>query len=119
MLGTFVLSSGYRDAYYKKALRVRTEIIGDYNAIFEQCDCLLSPASPTPAWKLGEKRSDPTEMYSADIFTVPVNIAGLPALPLPCGKSSTGLPIGLQLIGPHLSEGLLYRVGHALEQELL
>lgn len=119
MLGTFVLSSGYRDAYYKKALRVRTEIIEDYNTIFEQCDCLLSPASPTPAWKLGEKRSDPTEMYSADIFTVPVNIAGLPALSLPCGKSSTGLPIGLQLIGPHLSEGLLYRVGHALEQELL
>ena len=119
MLGTFVLSSGYRDAYYKKALRVRTEIIGDYNTIFEQCDCLLSPASPTPAWKLGEKRSDPTEMYSADIFTVPVNIAGLPALSLPCGKSSTGLPIGLQLIGPHLSEGLLYQVGHALEQELL
>ena len=119
MLGTFVLSSGYRDAYYKKALRVRTEIIGDYNTIFEQCDCLLSPAAPTPAWKLGEKRSDPTEMYSADIFTVPVNIAGLPALSLPCGKSSTGLPIGLQLIGPHLSEGLLYRVGHALEQELL
>ena len=86
MLGTFVLSSGYRDAYYKKALRVRTEIIEDYNTIFRQCDCLLSPASPTPAWKLGEKRSDPTEMYSADIFTVPVNIAGLPALSCPAAK---------------------------------
>lgn len=115
MLGTFALSSGYYDAYYKKALRARSIIIDEYAKAFEKCDVILSPVTPTPAYKIGEKTSDPVEMYLGDIYTVPVNIAGLPSLSLPCGKTVSGLPIGMQLIGKALGEKLLYRTGFAFE----
>jgi len=116
MLGTFALSAGYYDAYYKKALQVRTLVAGEFNAIFEKCDLILSPVAPTPAYKIGEKVSDPLEMYMGDAFTVPVNIAGLPALSLPCAKTTEGLPIGMQLIAKPFDEALLYRAGYAFEQ---
>jgi len=116
MLGTFALSAGYYDAYYKKALQVRTLVAGEFNSIFEKCDLILSPVAPTPAYKIGEKSSDPLEMYMGDAFTVPVNIAGLPALSLPCAKTPEGLPIGMQLIAKPFDEALLYRAGYAFEQ---
>lgn len=115
MLGTYVLSAGYRDAYYRKALQVRTLVIRDFARAFEQVDCLLGPVSPTTAWRIGEKAS-PVERYQADVHTVPANIAGIPALSVPFGPDDTGLPIGVQLMGPAFSEGLLYRVGHAVER---
>ena len=117
MLGTFALSSGYYDAYYKKALQARSLIIAEYEKVFEKYDFILSPVAPTPAYKLGSKTGNPIEMYLGDIYTVPVNIAGVPALSLPCGKSESGLPIGMQLIGKALSEPLLYRAGFAFEKE--
>ncbi|MDO4458901.1 MAG: Asp-tRNA(Asn)/Glu-tRNA(Gln) amidotransferase subunit GatA [Clostridia bacterium] len=116
MLGTFALSSGYYDAYYKKALQVRTLIINDFNRAFESCDFILSPVSPTTAYKLGEKTGDPLEMYLGDIYTVPVNIAGVPSLSMPCGTGKNNLPIGMQLIGPLFSEKMLYRAGYCFEQ---
>lgn len=116
MLGTFALSSGYYDAYYKKALQVRTLVVNDYNRIFEQCDFILSPVAPTTAYRIGEKTQSPLEMYMGDVYTVPVNIAGVPALSMPCGSDSSGLPIGMQLIGRPFSEPLLYRAGYAFEQ---
>ena len=117
MLGTFALSSGYYDAYYKKALQVRTLITRDYSRIFAACDCILSPVAPTTAYKIGEKTANPLEMYLGDIYTVPVNIAGLPALSMPCAAASDGMPVGMQLIGPAFSEPLLYRVGYAYETD--
>lgn len=117
MLGTFALSSGYYDAYYKKALQARSLIIAEYEKVFEKYDFILSPVAPTPAYKLGSKTGNPIEMYLGDIYTVPVNIAGVPALSLPCGKTEGGLPIGMQLIGKALSEPLLYRAGFAFEKE--
>ena len=117
MLGSFVLSSGYYDAYYKKALQVRTLITRDYSRIFAACDCILSPVAPTTAYKIGEKTAHPLEMYLGDIYTVPVNIAGLPGLAMPCAAASDGMPVGMQLIGPAFSEPLLYRVGHAYETD--
>ena len=117
MLGTFALSSGYYDAYYKKALQARSLIIAEYEKVFEKFDFILSPVAPTPAYKLGSKTGNPIEMYLGDIYTVPVNIAGVPALSLPCGKNEGGLPIGMQLIGKALSEPLLYRAGFAFEKE--
>lgn len=118
MLGTFALSAGYYDAYYKKALCVRTLIIKEFNSIFEKCDIILSPTTPTPAYKIGEKISDPIAMYMGDIYTVPVNIAGLPAISLPCGTDKAGLPIGVQLIGPAFGEAELYRAAAQLEDTL-
>lgn len=115
MLGTFALSSGYYDAYYKKAQQVRSLVTADFNRVFETCDVILSPVAPTPAYKLGEKSADPLEMYMGDAYSVPVNIAGVPALSLPCGKTAAGLPVGCQLIGKVFSEPLLYQVGAALE----
>lgn len=115
MLGTFVLSAGYYDAYYKKALQVRTLIMNDLNAVFDRFDLILSPVSPTTAYKLGEKTGNPLEMYLGDIFTVPVNIAGVPALTLPCGEDQQGLPIGMQLIGRAFSEATLYRAAYEYE----
>lgn len=117
MLGTFALSSGYYDAYYKKALQARNIIIQQYSKAFEKCDIILSPVAPTPAYKIGEKTQNPVEMYLGDIYTVPVNIAGLPSLSLPCGKTSSGLPIGMQLIGKRLGEKTLYRAGFSYEAE--
>jgi aspartyl-tRNA(Asn)/glutamyl-tRNA(Gln) amidotransferase subunit A len=116
MLGTYTLSSGYFDAYYKKALQVRTLLKRDYDKAFEQFDVLVSPTSPVTAFKLGEKTSDPLSMYLADIATIPINLAGVPALSLNCGFDGAGLPIGLQLIGKPLSERTLYQVAHAYEQ---
>ena len=115
MLGTFALSSGYYDAYYKKALQVRSLVRADFDAVFEKCDCILSPVAPTVAYKIGEKTSDPLEMYLGDAYSVPVNIAGVPALSLPCGTGEGGMPVGMQLIGPAFSEAMLYRVGYAFE----
>lgn len=117
LLGTFVLSAGYADAYYKQALRVRTLIARDFGRIFREYDAILSPVAPTTAYRLGEKTADPMQMYLGDVYTVPVNIAGLPAVSLPCGKDEDGLPIGMQLIGPALSEKRLLRAAHTFETE--
>ncbi len=117
MLGTYALSSGYYDAYYLKAQKVRTLIIEDFKKAFEKVDLLITPASPTTAFKLGEKTEDPLSMYLSDILTIPVNLAGLPALVIPGGKDNNGLPIGVQIIAPHFREDLLYRVGKEIENE--
>ncbi len=115
MLGTFALSSGYYDAYYKKAIGVRGLVRQDFANAFEKCDLILSPVAPTVAYKIGEKSGDPLTMYMGDVYSVPVNIAGLPALSLPCGTGEGGMPVGMQLIGPMFRESLLYRAGHAFE----
>lgn len=115
MLGTFVLSSGYYDAYYKKAQQVRRLVTQEFLNSFEHVDLLLSPTSPTTAFEIGSKIEDPLAMYLADIATIPPNLAGLPAISLPCGFDSKGLPIGLQLIAPALGEELLLNVAHAFE----
>ncbi|WP_305041146.1 Asp-tRNA(Asn)/Glu-tRNA(Gln) amidotransferase subunit GatA [Geoalkalibacter sp.] len=116
MLGTYALSSGYYDAYYLKAQKVRTLIRRDFLRAFDQCDVLLTPVAPTPAFRLGEKTADPLQMYLSDIFTIPVNLAGTCGLALPCGMSGAGLPIGLQLVGKPFDEATLLRVAHAFEQ---
>lgn len=110
MLGNYVLSSGYYDAYYKKAKAVQKLIVNEFKKVFETCDVILSPTSPTPAFKIGEKVNDTLSMYLSDIYTVPVNIAELPAISVPCGFSSKGLPIGMQLIGAKFSEPTLFNV---------
>jgi aspartyl-tRNA(Asn)/glutamyl-tRNA(Gln) amidotransferase subunit A len=111
MIGTYVLSAGYYDAYYKKGLRVRTVIIQDFAKAFEKVDVLIAPVSPFPAFKIGELVDNPLAMYMADALTIPVNAAGLPSLACPAGKSAGGLPIGLQIIAPQFQEGLCLRVG--------
>ncbi len=116
MLGTYALSSGYYDAYYKKALQVRTLIMKSFDEAFEKYDVVLGPAAPTTAYRIGEKSDNPLEMYLGDIYTVSVNIAGLPALVVPCGFDTHGLPIGLQLIGKPFSEPTLLRTGYTFEQ---
>jgi aspartyl-tRNA(Asn)/glutamyl-tRNA(Gln) amidotransferase subunit A len=118
MLGTYALSAGYYDAFYLKALRVRTLIAQDFARAFEKCDVIAGPTTPTPAFRLGEKTSDPLEMYLSDIFTVSVNLAGIAGLSLPCGVTGAGLPVGLQLIGPAFGEEVLLSTGYALEQAL-
>jgi aspartyl-tRNA(Asn)/glutamyl-tRNA(Gln) amidotransferase subunit A len=115
MLGTYALSTGYYDAYYLKAQKVRTLIRRDFSRVFETIDALVTPTSPVVAFPLGEKTADPVQMYLTDVCTLPVNIAGLPGLSVPCGFSD-GLPVGMQLIGPHLSDETLLRIGHAYEQ---
>jgi len=116
LLGTYVLSSGYYDAYYKKAQKVRTLITNAYNELFEKYDVLLTPTSPTTAFKIGEKVDNPLEMYLADICTVPVNIAGLPGMNIPYKLDSKGLPIGVQLVAKQFDEEKLLRIGYTLEQ---
>lgn len=116
ILGTYALSSGYYDAFYLKAQKVRTLIRDDFNGAFAQCDALLTPTTPTTAFRFGDKTDDPLAMYLNDIFTINVNLAGLPALSMPCGFSSEGLPIGLQIIAPALREATLLRVAHRYEQ---
>ena len=116
ILGTYVLSSGYYDAYYKKAQKVRTIIKDAYDELFEKYDVLLTPTSPTTAFKMGEKSNNPLEMYLADICTVPVNIAGLPGISVPCELDSKGLPIGFQLIAKPFAEETLFRVAYSYEQ---
>jgi aspartyl-tRNA(Asn)/glutamyl-tRNA(Gln) amidotransferase subunit A len=117
MLGTYALSSGYYEAYYGQAQKVRTLIADEHAAAFEDFDVLVSPTSPTVAFKLGEKAENPLAMYLSDVLTIPSNMAGLPGLSIPCGLSE-GLPVGFQLIGPQFSENALFHVGHALEQAI-
>lgn len=118
MIGTYVLSSGYYDAYFLKASKVRTLILTDYLKAFKSVDLLVGPTTPTLPFRLGEKISDPLSMYLSDVFTVTANLAGVPALSLPCSFTEEGLPVGVQVIGPHFEEGRLLRVAHALESEL-
>lgn len=115
MLGTYVLSSGYYDAYYKKARAAQRKIKAEFNNVFEKCDVILTPVAPTTAYKIGSKTTNPLEMYAGDICTVSVNIAGLPALVQPCGFSSEKMPIGMQLIGPRFGEQKLFNAGYAFE----
>jgi len=115
MLGTYALSSGYYDAYYKKAQKVRTLIKKDFEDVFEKYDVIIGPTTPTPAFKIGENVKDPMTMYANDILTIPVNLAGVPGISVPCGLSN-GLPLGLQIIGKHFDESTVYRVAHAFEQ---
>ena len=116
MIGTYALSSGYYDAYYVKAQKVRTLIMNDFIKAFADVDVMLTPVAPTPAFKIGEKINDPLQMYLSDIFTIPVNLAGTCAMSLPAGFSASGLPIGLQLIGKPFGEEVILRAGHAFEQ---
>lgn len=116
LLGTYVLSSGYYDAYYKKAQKVRTVIRDAYNKLFEKYDLLLTPTAPTTAFKIGEKIDDPIEMYLADIYTVPVNIAGLPGMSVPCKLDTNGLPISFQLITKAFGEENIFRAAYTYEQ---
>ncbi len=116
MLGTFALSTGYYDAYYLKAQKVRTLIKRDFEAAFKSCDLIITPTAPTTAFKLGEKMSDPLQMYLSDIFTISVNLAGLPGMAIPCGYDQQGMPIGLHLIGPAFGEETVLRAGDAYER---
>ena len=117
LLGTFVLSAGYYEAYYRKGQKVRTLIRQDYEKAFKEVDLLLTPVSPTPPFKLGEKMTDPLTMYLSDIFTISVNLAGLPAMVLPAGFTRSGLPIGMQLIAPPFAEETIFQTASAYEQE--
>lgn len=117
MLGTFALSSGYYDAYYEKAQRVRAMLANDFAEAFQKCDVIATPTAPTPAFKVGEKSDDPLAMYLGDIYTVTINLAGVPAVSVPCGVSAAGLPIGLQLIGNHFDETRLLNAASAVEQK--
>ena len=118
ILGTYVLSSGYYDAYYKKAQKVRTMVMNEFNKAFEKYDVILTPTSPTTAFEIGEKSETPLEMYLADICTVSINIAGLPAISIPCGVDGQGMPVGLQLIGNKFEEEKILNTAFALEQEI-
>jgi aspartyl-tRNA(Asn)/glutamyl-tRNA(Gln) amidotransferase subunit A len=117
MLGTYALSAGYYEAYYKKAQQVRTLIRRDFEEAFHQVDVLVAPAAPTPAFQIGEKLDDPLQMYLSDVFTIQLNLAGLPGISIPCGFSSMGLPIGLQIIGKPFDEETILRVAYAFEQQ--
>lgn len=116
IIGTYCLSSGYYDAYYLKAAKVRTLIKDEYAKAFSKVDVILTPVSPTTAWPIGQKANDPLQMYLADVLTVSVNVAGIPALSLPCGFDSQGLPVGLQLIGNYFEESKLFSIGHQFQQ---
>jgi aspartyl-tRNA(Asn)/glutamyl-tRNA(Gln) amidotransferase subunit A len=117
MLGTYALSSGYYDAYYLKALKVRNLIRGDFVKAFEKCDCLMMPVSPTTAFKIGEKVDDPLKMYLSDIYTIAANLAGIPGISIPCGFDDKNLPIGLQILSPAFSEGKLLRIARMYEKQ--
>ena len=116
MLGTYALSAGYYDAYYLKAQKVRTLIKRDFDEAFKRCDVIVTPTTPTTAFKLGEKTQDPLQMYLSDIYTISINLAGLPALSLPCGFDQDGMPIGLQIIGKPFDESTIFRVAYNYEQ---
>ena len=118
ILGTYVLSGGYYDAYYLKAQKVRTLIRGDFEKAFEQCDAILTPTTPTPAFKVGENINDPLKMYLNDVFTATANLAGIPALSVPCPVAGSELPVGLQILGPAFGEELVLRVGHAYQSKV-
>lgn len=116
LLGTFALSHGYYDAYYLRALKVRTLIRQDFEKVFKDFDCIVTPTAPTPAFKIGEKTDDPLKMYLSDIFTISVNLAGIPGVSVPCGFTKSGLPVGMQILGKALDEESLIKVAHAYEQ---
>jgi aspartyl-tRNA(Asn)/glutamyl-tRNA(Gln) amidotransferase subunit A len=117
MIGAYVLSHGYYDAYYLKAQRIRRIIAQDFQNAFDACDIIVGPVAPNVAGKLSEKVSDPTQMYLEDIYTLSPNLAGLPAMSVPCGFGNHGMPVGLQLIGNYFSEAALLQVAHAYQQE--
>jgi aspartyl-tRNA(Asn)/glutamyl-tRNA(Gln) amidotransferase subunit A len=116
ILGTYVLSAGYYEAYYRKASQVRTLMRSDFEEAFRQVDVIIAPTAPTPAFRIGEKVEDPLQMYLSDIHTIPVNLAGIPAISIPCGFSQENLPIGLQMMGKHFDEGMLLRVAYTFER---
>ncbi len=116
MLGTYALSSGYYDAYYLKAQRVRTLLTRDFEEAFQKVDAIVTPTAPTPAFKIGEKADDPLSMYLADIYTVTADLAGVPGISVPCGQTQSGLPIGLQILGRHFDESTVLRVAAAIER---
>jgi aspartyl-tRNA(Asn)/glutamyl-tRNA(Gln) amidotransferase subunit A len=115
LLGTYVLSAGYYDAYYRKAQQVRALITRDFLSAFEQVDVIVGPMTPTPAFKLGEKTDDPMAMYLADIYSVAASLAGICGISVPCGETTEGLPIGVQIMGKHFDEATILRVGSAVE----
>ncbi|MCF7843591.1 Asp-tRNA(Asn)/Glu-tRNA(Gln) amidotransferase subunit GatA [Candidatus Gracilibacteria bacterium] len=119
LLGTYVLSSGYHDAYYNKANLVREMLRKEFEKVFQEVDVIATPTSPVPAFKIGEKSQDPLAMYLADIFTVPVNIVGVPAISIPSGKTSSGLPLGMQFVASHMSEGTLFTIGKEFELAII
>jgi aspartyl-tRNA(Asn)/glutamyl-tRNA(Gln) amidotransferase subunit A len=112
LIGTYVLSHGYYDAYYIQAQKLRRLIASDFTEAFKQCDVIMGPTSPTTAFRIGEKAGDPVQMYLSDIFTIAVNLAGLPGMSIPCGFGSGGLPVGLQIIGDYFSEAKMLNVAH-------
>ena len=116
MLGTYALSSGYYDAYYLKAQKVRALIARDFTEAFTHADVILTPTSPVPAFKLGERTQDPLQMYLADIYTVTGSLAGIPGINVPCGRTVAGLPVGLQILGPHFSEARVLQLARAFER---
>jgi len=116
ILGTFALSHGYYDAYYLRALKVRTLIKRDFDNVFKDLDCIITPTSPTAAFRIGEKTDDPLKMYLSDIYTISVNLAGIPAISIPCGFTKKGLPVGLQLLSKHFNESALFRLAYTYEQ---
>ena len=118
MLGTYALSAGYYDAYYLKAQKVRTLLTRDFEDAFQRVDAIVTPTTPTPAFKLGEKADDPLAMYLADIYTVTADLVGIPGISVPCGRSKSGLPIGVQILGRHFDEATILRLGHAVEHSL-
>jgi aspartyl-tRNA(Asn)/glutamyl-tRNA(Gln) amidotransferase subunit A len=116
MLGTYVLSAGYYDAYYLKAQRVRSLIARDFTQAFEQVDAIVAPVSPSPAFKLGEKLADPMEMYLSDIYTITGSLAGIPCMSVPCGKTAAGLPVGMQILARHFNESGMFQLADAFER---
>jgi aspartyl-tRNA(Asn)/glutamyl-tRNA(Gln) amidotransferase subunit A len=116
MLGTYALSAGYYDAYYLRAQSVRALIARDFADAFQKVDAIITPTAPTAAFRLGEKTSDPLQMYLADIYTVTGSLAGVPGISVPCGKTKAGLPVGMQVFGPHFNEGCVLQIAHAFEQ---
>jgi aspartyl-tRNA(Asn)/glutamyl-tRNA(Gln) amidotransferase subunit A len=116
MLGTYALSAGYYDAYYLKAQKVRTLLTRDFDEAFKKVDAIVTPTSPTAAFRLGEKSNNPLSMYLADIYTVTADLAGIPGISIPCGKTQERLPIGLQILGKHFDEATILRIAHAFEQ---
>lgn len=119
MLGTYALSAGYYDAYYLKAQKVRTLLARDFEEAFRSVDAIVTPTSPTPAFRLREKSDDPLAMYLADIYTVTADLAGIPGISVPCGVTHDNLPVGLQILGKHFDEATILRVAQAYEQETL
>ena len=118
MIGTYVLSSGYYDAYYLKAQKVRQLIKNDFDEVYKKVDAILTPSTPTSAFTIGEKTNDPVSMYLNDIFTVPINLAGLPAISIPAGLDSKGYPLGLQIIGKAFDEQNIFNIAYSMEEKI-